>query len=259
MADNQDRVKYIKHPGINDRVLRSITNNLPTHQSSVFNLAKAAENHENDYSKAEQLYKKAILTGDKVQSAIKDLASLMHRTGRPLEAIQLLKTYEKQFYYDYQKFQNLLLKIQKSILKKRPTRIKVSGLNPETQETEVRNLFKNPRRIASVWINLERKQECENYFSIIEFHTHSAARKTLESFSSWDYYTVEWISDQGEASRISQYFKVNPIFEAFFSPKGSVFSLPIDRNCSVDCLEEEDNDSLSFLLGRGLFQSINNL
>jgi len=35
-------------------------------------------------------------------------------------------------------------------------------------------------------------------FAIVRFPSHSAARKTLESFVDWNRYKVEWVTVEGE-------------------------------------------------------------
>ena len=59
--------------------------------------AKRAQLVEQDPEKAETLLKQAIRDHDKKQSAIKDLASLLHQHGRSDEAISLLTKYARQF------------------------------------------------------------------------------------------------------------------------------------------------------------------
>lgn len=62
--------------------------------------AKRAQLVEQDPEKAEKLLKQAIQEHDKKESAIKDLASLLHQHGRSHEAISLLTEYARQFKRD---------------------------------------------------------------------------------------------------------------------------------------------------------------
>lgn len=48
------------------------------HGASAYSMAKRAEYIEKNLAKAEHLYKKAIRSGDRRASAVKDLAGLLH-------------------------------------------------------------------------------------------------------------------------------------------------------------------------------------
>ena len=62
--------------------------------------ARRAQLVEQDPEKAEKLLRQAIREYDKKDSAIKDLASLLHQLGRSREAISLLTEYARQFKQD---------------------------------------------------------------------------------------------------------------------------------------------------------------
>ena len=82
---------------------------------SDYTLAKRAEYQFRDLKRAEFHYRKAISSGERVTSAIKDLASLLHQQGRTAEAIELLESHTHCFVQDYQKFQNLYTTLKKQI------------------------------------------------------------------------------------------------------------------------------------------------
>jgi hypothetical protein len=58
---------------------------------SPYALAKNAEYYDKDNVKAEKLYRQAISQGDRAESSLKDLASLLHRLGKTQQAIELLQ------------------------------------------------------------------------------------------------------------------------------------------------------------------------
>jgi len=64
--------------------------------SKPYARAKRAELVERDLEKAERLFREAIAKGDNVESALKDLASILDRQGRTLEAIKLLEKNERR-------------------------------------------------------------------------------------------------------------------------------------------------------------------
>jgi len=53
-------------------------------------LAKRAEYMERDLEKAEKLYRQAVEEGERLESSIKDLATVIHQLGRTQEAIDFL-------------------------------------------------------------------------------------------------------------------------------------------------------------------------
>jgi hypothetical protein len=63
--------------------------------NSPYALAKRAEYEEKDLAKAEEYYKQAILQGERVESAIKDLASVMHQQGKTKDACEFLRKHRR--------------------------------------------------------------------------------------------------------------------------------------------------------------------
>jgi hypothetical protein len=59
--------------------------------NSNYAIAKRAEYVKKDLNEAETYYKLAILHGERVESAIKDLAGILHQKGRTDEACDLLE------------------------------------------------------------------------------------------------------------------------------------------------------------------------
>lgn len=79
---------------------------------SPYALAKNAEYYDKDNVRAEQLYREAILVGDRAESSLKDLASLLHRLGKTSEAIKLLKENRHLVDDDIKKYENLIQTLQ---------------------------------------------------------------------------------------------------------------------------------------------------
>ena len=65
---------------------------LPT-GSGPYAQAKQAKESDQDFKKAEGLFREAIKRGDRAESAVKDLASLLQQQNRDKEAIQILQEY----------------------------------------------------------------------------------------------------------------------------------------------------------------------
>jgi len=250
----------------------TIRSNLPIPKGgSAYALAKQAEYKERDIDKAEKFYREAIHSGDRVESAIKDLASLLHQAGRTKEAIKLLETNRIWFLNSMKKFDNLYNTLRKQITctgNSLNKRLKLSSLSSSDTEETVRALFKNSVRILDIELNREIEDEKINYYAVLHFSSHSSARKTLEGYHHWDQHKVEWISDLGEVlgdahyarHKMEEYRKNHPTFEYRVferDPKGYVLSMPIDgKGVRVKESYEGAEEAAKLLLGDSLFSTI---
>jgi tetratricopeptide (TPR) repeat protein len=234
-------------------------------------LAKYAEYKFRDLNSAEHYYNKAIAQGERIESAVKDLASLLHQRGKTKEACEILEKYQYLFKHDYEKYQNLYSTLKKQI---DPTgncqnkNLKISHLDPQDLKDNILGFFSNPVRIQDVEL---RKEEVDGkivYYCILKFNSHSSARKTLEGFHHWDKYDVEWISPSGEVvgdahyarHKMEEYRKYHPTFDYIVfdrDPHGYIYSLPLDSNVLSARTQGLDNEKhAEKLLGSGLFTTI---
>jgi hypothetical protein len=166
---------------------------------SPYATAKKAEYIEKNLQKAEEFYRIAVNEGDRAESAIKDLAGVIHQQGKTLEAIQVLKENKHLFAADFTKYENLLANLKRQVVQKgnRLNRLlKLSPLPLGSSVDSVLKLFGNSKRVSDV----ELYDEGKNFYAILKFATHSAARKTLESFSAWERFKVEWVSITGDCA-----------------------------------------------------------
>ncbi len=76
--------------------VRQATGDSVPRDGGFYAKAKRAELVEKNLERAESYYREAIRRGDRVESAVKDLASLLNQQGRLDEAIQTLETYLKK-------------------------------------------------------------------------------------------------------------------------------------------------------------------
>ena len=172
---------------------------------SAYARAKKAEYIERDLERAEHFYKLAIMRGERVDSAVKDLAGVLHQQGKTKEACEFLEQYRYLFLSDLNKYDNLLLNLQKQVI---PTgnclnkALKISGLPADCETDYITGLFKNPSRVQEIEVHKE------DNFALIKFASHSAARKTLEGFHLWDVHVVEWVNINGEVVGNANYAKV---------------------------------------------------
>lgn len=176
--------------------------------NSLYAQAKRAEYLSKDVPLAKSLYSRAISEGDRTESALKDLASLLHQEGATAAACDLLVTHSESF-SDKQKFKNLLATLQEKLV---PTanslnkQVRISPLSEFDSIASVRRLFREPSRVLHIELVCSRTAK----FALISFSSHSAARKTLLSFFRWNSMTVEWVNISGEVVGAACNFKNKP-------------------------------------------------
>ena len=162
--------------------------------NSPYALAKKAEYIKKDLELAKHYYKLAIKHGDRGESAIKDIASILHQEGLTKQACDFLSEHQT-FFKDHKKFENLLSSLQKQIIPSENCLKRILKLSPVSDfasAESVKDLFKNSSRILDVEFHYHNNQRC----AFLKFQSHSSARKTLEGLLNWDQQKVEWVSVQ---------------------------------------------------------------
>jgi len=186
-------------------------------KESFYSWAKKAEYIERDLVKAEKYYRKAIRKGERTASAVKDLASVLHQQGKTKNACELLDLYRPLFFKQKASYRNLLLSLQKQL---NPTgtslnkHIRVSGLPVWANSEFVKCLFGDISRLRSLELNPGT--------ALLKFASHSAARKTVETYLGE--FTLEWMSVDGTVSG-----------QARNKPEFSLFSKGSQNPPVVDC------------------------
>lgn len=154
--------------------------------NSYYAQAKRAEYIRKDIPLAKSLLQRAIATGDRAESAIKDLASIHHQEGLTSVACSLLLSHEWLF-EDKEKFRNLLSSLRSKL---QPTKnshlkqLKILNVSHSVDFSYIEGLFRDSSRILSI---VPSPPHC-----LVSFHSHSAARKTLSSYSGWKQHKVIW-------------------------------------------------------------------
>ena len=87
----------------------------PPKEVPLYEKAKAAETTERDLTKAAYLYVDAAKNGEKVDSCIKDFASIAHQMGETKLAVSFLKEVRTFYEGDIIKFDRLLGTLEKQI------------------------------------------------------------------------------------------------------------------------------------------------
>lgn len=224
---------------------------------SYYARAKKAEYVQKDLKLAQQLYVKAIETADRAESAVKDLAGVLHQQGKTHEAIATLECYKNTF-TDTLKYNNLLQNLHRQVVQKgnRLNKLlKISHLPRKFSQEEVKKLFAKPQRVQNI--------ECDEDYAIVKFGSHSAARKTLESFLAWDIFKVEWLSITGDTAGEAQmsnevaYVKDKALFlYRVFLKESQERAMTVDEPVETSPCELNDCEGQS-LLGVELFIDIN--
>lgn len=180
--------------------------------NSFYSLAKQAEYIERNIPLAQCLYRKSIDNGEKVESALKDLASLLHKEGKTQMACDLLLSYQDQA-KDKGKLNNLLKSLSDKLIPSQNTHNKTLKLSPISAYDSIytiKRLFRDPSRILYVEI-----VHCDSStHGLIHFSTHSAARKTLTTLQKRSTQTVEWMNTAGGVSGVAVRYSRNVEYEA---------------------------------------------
>lgn len=236
---------------------------LPRGDSS-YAKAKKAEYTEKNLAKAEFYYKAAIERGERIESAVKDLAGVLHQQGKTREACDLLRQHRGLFMDDQTKYDNLLQNLQKQVIPSGNClnkSLRLSGFSEGVSADDIKRLFRNARRIREV----EFLHEAGQFFVVLKFASHSAARKTLEGFHSWDQHKVEWISVTGDITGEASYMRLrgdkteNFFASSLFSlkdPCNKAFALPIDALGLNEPSSPLSEENVEDMLGHSLLTCI---
>ena len=160
--------------------------------NSPYALAKKAEYLKKDLDLAKHYYQLAIQQGDRRESAIKDIASILHQEGLTKQACEFLSEH-RQHFKDQKKFENLLSSLQKQIIPSDNCLKRILKLSPVSDfatAESLKEIFKNSSRILEVEFHYYNNQRA----GFLKFQSHSSARKTLEGLLNWEQHKIEWVS-----------------------------------------------------------------
>ena len=193
---------------------------------------------------AEKYYRAAIAQRIRVESAVKDLAGVLHQQGRTQEACDLLESHKRLFTDSQAKFDNLLQSLRSQTRNSSYKYLKLWGLGEMVTEDMVKGMFSNPNRIHSVF--LIKEGACQT--ALLQFLSLSAARKTVEGFKHPTRYRLESVS--------------LPVEETEEASAGVFkYSLFAEVNCDNGkednrAVEEAGEEGAVYWLGRELYRSI---
>lgn len=146
--------------------------------NAPYSQAKRAE-YDGDIDQALSLYLRAIKVDDRRDSSIKDYAGLLHMLGRTQEAVDFLLEHRNLVRASHG-YNNLIDQMQTSILNFEQTRSLPRTLIVQFDECEgvtrasLPRIIPNPAKVVKITPFNEDSTK-----AIVEFATHSAARKAL--------------------------------------------------------------------------------
>ena len=209
-----------------------------------YSLAKRFEYIHKNLHEAERYYRVAIAQRIRVESAVKDLAGVLHQQGRTAEACDLLERHKRLYVESQGKFENLLQSLRTQSRNASFKYLKLWGLPDSATEPEVKAMFTNPNRIHSVFLVREGATQT----AVLQFLSLSAARKTVEGFRFPTKYRLESVSLPVETQDPGQ----SAVFHYY------LFDWLPERSCDDDSSRDLENseDRAEQYLGVALYRCI---
>lgn len=211
-----------------------------------YSLAKRYEYIHKNLTEAEKYYRAAIAQKIRVESAVKDLAGVLHQQGRTEEACELLESHKRLFVDSQAKFDNLLQSLRTQSRNVAFKYLKLWGLAETATELGVKAMFVNPNRIHAVFL----EREGAGQTALLQFLSLSAARKTVEGFKLAAKFKLESVT-----LPLDDDPNPTPFSYSLFSAESSSTdnSQEDNQRPALDSPEE----SLTHYLGSALYRSIN--
>jgi hypothetical protein len=195
---------------LSTRKFKSLLNGPPNHlvpnthlADSLYDQAKSHETKTRNLKRALTFYVQAALNGEKVNSCIKDFASVVHQCGYTLKALTFLEDMREVYKGDLDKYDHLIKNLAQQL---KPTGrhqyrnilIDLLDLRLANPHSEIPEMFCNSSRIRSIEgfddLGFTAKSHRGRYF-LLGFDSFSAAKKTLETFKEEEWFGVNkfWI------------------------------------------------------------------
>ena len=173
---------------------RSAHPQLPSNKMSFYGGAKRLE-YDGDIKGALAMYHKAMISGDRADSAMKDIAGLLNMLGKTKEAIEFLKC-NSSYVENKVGYTNLIGRLE--IEQERdagadiPRSVMISVNDPSLGAVSLAlcdRLFPNPAKIRRILF-----LEDDGSVAAVHFATHSAARKAIQVKKVVMSVTTDWCS-----------------------------------------------------------------
>mmetsp|Transcript_16763 Transcript_16763/g.14662 ORF Transcript_16763/g.14662 Transcript_16763/m.14662 type:complete len:303 (+) Transcript_16763:2-910(+) len=226
--------------------------------TNYYNIAKHAEQYEKNFAKAEQYYVLAFQNKERLDSTVKDLATVMHQQGKTAQAIQFLEE-NRQFCKkaQQQKIGNLIESLKKQLIPAGNFLNKILAVFnvPAHQNAEgIKNLFGITNRIESVQFidgkeNVDavlqgyepiqgrwfaKPEDKTNRACLFHFSSNSGARRTIDSLKD-DTIQFYWMSVKGKIVRKAEPYKKKDNHSDNSSDKGDGFDLDGESSTNKPC------------------------
>eukprot|EP00330_Aristerostoma_sp_ATCC50986_P002701 CAMPEP_0114586060 /NCGR_PEP_ID=MMETSP0125-20121206/9399_1 /TAXON_ID=485358 ORGANISM="Aristerostoma sp., Strain ATCC 50986" /NCGR_SAMPLE_ID=MMETSP0125 /ASSEMBLY_ACC=CAM_ASM_000245 /LENGTH=274 /DNA_ID=CAMNT_0001781351 /DNA_START=1224 /DNA_END=2048 /DNA_ORIENTATION=+ len=224
-------------------------------QYSYYSQAKYAEQVEKDLPKAEYFYFLAVRNGEKLESAVKDLATVLHQQGKTVQACQFLEEHRALCKPSQQvKLDNLLSNLKKQLV---PTgnylnkTLVLFNVPSNYNVNTIKNLFSSVSRVQGIqFVESEQVDQIlanyeplqERWFPkpevsvkracLLHFTSNSGARKTLDTLKD-DSFQFYWLNVYGKLVRRAEPYRKKENHSDQSSDKGEVcdFDGFTSKNC----------------------------
>ena len=182
---------------------------------SAYAQGKKAE-YARDLPKALRLYQQAMAEGDRADSALKDIAGVLHQLGRTKDAIAFLTSHAAEYVEDWRGYRNLLQTLREQMQPRasnlnRTVEVALGEGNAITRmdKTALPNIFPNFVKVVRVVL---RGSSARSAF--VEFATHSAARKAIDVTAPRPDIICKWAVPEAAPSSPMPLHAELPIFES---------------------------------------------
>merc|ERR1712159_181665 len=245
-----------------------------TSQATFYNIAKQAEQYEKNFAKAEKFYILAFQNKERMDSTIKDLATVMHQQGKTAQAITFLEENRHLCKKaQQQKITNLIESLKKqlvpagnflnkilvvfnvpahynsqSILNAFGTTNRIDTVEFIEGSINVTSLLEGYEPISGRWF--AKPEDKTNRACLLHFSSNSGARRTIDSLKD-DTLQFFWMSTKGKIVRKAEPYKKKDNHSDNSSDKGDGFDLesetirkPCWNSCVFPSSDDQSSDSI---------------
>ena len=219
LASNPENPQALKFEKLIQQEIWSQGIGLPK-GAGPYRQAKQAQLLSQDLQAAEKLFRQAIQQGDRIESAIKDLASLLHQEGRLDEALSLLESRQKQ-HSGSSPYDNALAHLYQQV-----------GNHEKAVPLLEKLLRYSNRKARPTFL----RRIAYSHFKIARYDEAERVLRTLLAEAPDDQLAMRWLAGLEEARKTGSYADADEMFEGLggLAEQGIEISL-LGRNAIDNC------------------------
>jgi hypothetical protein len=226
--------------------------------NSYYNIAKQAEQYEKNFAKAEKYYVLAFQNKERMDSTVKDLATVLHQQGKTAQAITFLEENRHLCKKaQQQKITNLIESLKKQLVPAGNFLNKILAVFnvPSSYDSKaILNLFSTTNRIDNVEVIdgsdavqtviagyepisgrwFAKPEDHTGKACLIHFSSNSGARRTIDSLKD-DSFQFYWMSIHGKIVRKAEPYKKKETHSDNSSDKGDLVVFDTDAETNKPC------------------------